>query len=95
MQKQAAQIMFNEDQLCHLRPRLKHLNTLNVYQTHLYQNLNFMHRVKMVNIPEVFYETIKMPNHKYPTTFSNLNYSTIKRNTILDKRDKDIESQLL
>ena len=30
------------------------------------------------NIPEVFHETIKKPNHKYPTTFSNLNYSIKK-----------------
>ena len=29
-------------------------------------------------IPEVFHETIKKPNHKYPATFSNLNYSTKK-----------------
>ena len=32
----------------------------------------------MGNIPEVFHETIKKPNHKYPTTFSNLNYSIKK-----------------
>ena len=37
-----------------------------------------MHRIKMGNIPEVFHETIKKPNHKYPTTFSNLNYSIKK-----------------
>ena len=44
----------------------------------LYQNLNFMHRIKLGNITEVFHETIKKPNHKYPTTFSNLNYSIEK-----------------
>ena len=33
-----------------------------------------MHRIKIENIPKVFHETIKMSNHKYPTTFSNLNY---------------------
>ena len=32
----------------------------------------------MGNIPEVFHETIKRPNHKYPTTFSNLNYNIKK-----------------
>ena len=32
----------------------------------------------MGNIPEVFHETIKKLNHKYPTTFSNLNYSIKK-----------------
>ena len=78
LQKQAARIIFNEDRLCHLRPLLKNLNASNVYQINLYQNLNFMHRIKMGNIPEVFHETIKKPNHKYPTTFSNLNYSIKK-----------------
>ena len=72
LQKQAARIIiFNEYRLCHSRPLL---NALNVYQVNLYQNLNFMHRIKMGNIPEVFHETIKKPIHKYPATFSNLNY---------------------
>ena len=63
LQKQAAQIMFNKDQLCHIQPLLKNLNALNVYQIRLYQNLNFMHRIKMENIHKVFHETIKTPNH--------------------------------
>ena len=37
-----------------------------------------MHRIKMGNIPEVFQETVKKPNHKYPTIFSNLNQSIKK-----------------
>ena len=95
-----------------LQPLLKNLNALNVYQINLFQGLNFMHRIKMGNIPEVFHETIKKLNHKYPTTFSNLIYSINKYslkstkysvsyrgptlwNTILDKRDKEIESHLL
>ena len=95
-----------------LQPLLKNLNALNVYQINLFQGLNFMHRIKMGNIPEVFHETIKKLNHKYPTTFSNLIYSIKKYslkstkysvsyrgptlwNTILDKRDKEIESHLL
>ena len=69
-------------------------------------------RIKMGNIPKVFHETIKKPNHKYPTTFSNLNYSIKKYslkstkysvlyrgpslwNTMLGKREKEIESHLL
>ena len=77
----------------------------------MYQNLNFMHRIKMGNILEVFHET-KKPDHKYPETFSNLNYSiknyslkstklsiSYRRptlwNTILDKRDEEIEPHLL
>ena len=89
------------------RPLLKNLNALNVYQINLYQNLNFMHRIRMGNIPKAFHETIKKP-----TIFSNLNYSIKKYslksikysfsyrgptlwNTVLDKRDKEIESHLL
>ena len=63
LQKQAAQIMFNKDQLCHMQPLLKNLNALNLYQIRLYQNLNFMHRIKMENIHKVFHETIKTPNY--------------------------------
>ena len=37
-----------------------------------------MHRIKIGNIPEVFHEKIKKPNHKYPTTFSDFNYSIKK-----------------
>ena len=71
-----------------------------------------MHRIKMGNIPEVFHETIKRPNHKHPKTFSTLNYSIEKYslkstkysvsyrgpilwNTILNKRNNEIESHLL
>ena len=45
------------------------------YQINMYQNVNFMHRIKIGNIPKVFYETVKKPHHKYPTTFSNLDYN--------------------
>ena len=73
-QKHAARIIFNEDRLCHLRPLLKNLNALNIYQLNIYQNLNFMHRLK--NIPKIFTELIKKPKHKYPTKFSENSYTT-------------------
>ena len=62
LQNQAAQIMFNKDQLCHIQPLLKNLNALNMYQICLYQNLNFKHRIKMGNILKVFHEITNMPN---------------------------------
>ena len=65
----------DENRLCHSQPLLKYLNALNVYHINLCQNLNFMQRIKMGNIPEVFHETIKKPNHKHPTFFSNRDYS--------------------
>ena len=62
-QKQAVQI-FNEDWLCHSWPLLKNLNALNVYQTNFYQNLNFMDRIKLGNIPQGYlsYKTITSQN---------------------------------
>ena len=71
-------MIFNKGRLCHSPPLLKNLNALNVYQINLHQNLNFMHRIEMGNVPKVFHETIKKPNHKYPTTFANFNYSIKK-----------------
>ena len=78
LQKQEAKIIVDEDRLCHSPPLLKNLNALNVHQINLYQNLTFTQRIKIGNILEVFHETIKKPSHKYPTTFSNLNYSIKK-----------------
>ena len=74
--KHAVTIIFNEDRLCHSRPLLKNLNTLNVYQVNIYQNPNFMHRLKNDNIPQIFTELIKKPKHKYPTKFSKSSYTT-------------------
>ena len=85
LQKQAAWIIFSENRLCHSRLLLKNLNALNVYQINLFQNLNFMHRIKMGNIPKVFHGKIKKPNHKYPTTFSDFNYSIKKYSLKSDK----------
>ena len=61
MQKYAVRTIFNEDRLCRTRPLLKTLNALNVYQLNIYQNLNFMHRLKNDNIPKIFAELIKKP----------------------------------
>ena len=42
----------------------------------MYQNLNFMHRLKNNNIPKIFTELIKKPKHKYSTRFSKNSYTT-------------------
>ena len=52
-QKHPARIIFNEDRLRRSQPLLK---TLNVYQLNIYQNPNFMHRLKNDNIPKIFTE---------------------------------------
>ena len=40
------------------RPLLKFLNVLNVYQLNIYQNLNFMQRLKNDNIPKIITKLI-------------------------------------
>ena len=55
-------IAFNQDQLAHLKPLLENLNVLIVYQTNIYQYLNFTHKSDPVNIQ--YFK--KRPNHGYP-----------------------------
>ena len=57
-QKQAAGIVFEEDQLCHSRPQLPRINVLNVYQINLFHHLKFMHRLSIHDLPE----NPQMPN---------------------------------
>ena len=75
-QRHAVRTIVNEDRLCHSQPLLKKLNALNVYQLSIYQNFNFMHRLKDDNITKIFTELIEKPKHKYPTKFSKNSYTT-------------------
>ena len=77
-QKQATRIVFNEDRLCHSRPLLRELNALNIYQINLFQVLKFMHRFTIDDLPKVFKNVFKKPDHKYPTKFAQFNYSLRK-----------------
>ena len=74
-QKHAARIIFNEVRICHSRSLLKTLNALNVYDLNIYQNLDFMYRLKSDNGPKIFTELIKKPKHKYSTKFSQNSYT--------------------
>ena len=64
------------DRLCHSQPLLETLNALNLYQLNIYQNLNFMCRLKNNNIPKVFTDLIKKVKQKYPAKFSKNSYTT-------------------
>ena len=69
-QKHAVRIIFNEDRLCYSRPLLKTLNTLNVYQLNIYQNLNFMHRLKTIIFLRSLQNYLKRQNtdtQQYPS----------------------------
>ena len=41
----------------------------------LYQHLNFMYRLENNNIPAIFNDIVKKPEHKYQTKFSSFNYT--------------------
>ena len=74
-QKHAARIVYNKDKFTHSKPLLRNLNALNVYQINIYQHLGFMHKLNNDKTPKVFNDIIKRPEHRYPTNFSNLNFS--------------------
>ena len=73
-QKHAIRIVFNKDKLTHSKPLFEHLNVLNVYQINIYQHLNFMHKFINNQIPSIFIDLIKRPDHKYPTNFSQSSF---------------------
>ena len=71
LQKRAIRFVFNENRL---RPLLRKINALNVYQINLYQHLNFMHKVSNQETPRIFNNLIKKPVPKYPRNFSKSNF---------------------
>ena len=75
LQKRAICIIFNEGKMTHSRPLLRSLNTLNVYQINIFQHLHFMYNFSKNETPVVFNNLIKKPAHKYPTKFSEKNFS--------------------
>ena len=74
-EKQAVHIVFNKGRLSHSKPLFKILNALNVYYINLHQHLSFMYRLGNSDIPAIFNDIVKKPEHKYPTKFSRLNYT--------------------
>ena len=72
--KHVVRIVYNKDKLTHSKPLFENLNALNAYQTNIYQHLNFMHKFINNQIPSIFNDFIKRPNHKYPTNFSQSSF---------------------
>ena len=52
-----------------MKPLLRSLNVLNVYQTNVYQHLAFMYKINKNKAPTIFNELIKKPFYKYVTKF--------------------------
>ena len=73
-QKHTVRIVLNKDKLTHSKPLFKNLNALNVYQVNIHQHLNFMHKFINNQIPSIFSDFIKRPNHKYPTNCSQSSF---------------------
>ena len=74
-QKHAVRIVFNEDKLTHSPPLLRALHALNVYQINLYRHLNVMYKLNTNQVPSIFDDLIKKPEHKYLTKFSKICFS--------------------
>ena len=66
-QKHAVRIVFNKDKLNNSKPLFENLNALKVYQINIYQHLNFIHKLINNQIPSIFSDFIKRPDHNYPT----------------------------
>ena len=73
-QKHAVHIVFNKNKLTHSKPLFENLNAWNVYQINIYQHLSFMHKFINNQIPSIFSDLIKRPDHKYPTDFLQSNF---------------------
>ena len=68
-QKHAARITFHANRFDHLRPLLKEMKTLNVYQINLIQTLKFIHKTKYGINPRIFLPKFCEVDHQYPTRF--------------------------
>ena len=80
-QNQPSRIIFNQDKFTHVRPLLKTLNALNVYQINLLQVLPFKHEIKTNSSPRIFLHQFKTINHKYATWNSRKYFKKPKRET--------------
>ena len=77
--KQASRIITGNDKYAHARPLMKSLNMLNVYQLNIYQTISFMYKVKNCKLPRVFNSKFQAISHKYPTSYSQMNFEIPKR----------------
>ena len=68
--KHAARITFHANRFNHVRPLLKEMKVLNVYQINLIQTLKFMHKTKYGKNPRIFLPKFREVDHQYPTRSS-------------------------
>ena len=78
IQKKAARIIMNQDMYTKARPLMKSLQILNVYQLNIFQTVLFMFKLKNEMNPQVFKNKLSAINHRYPTRFSQNNFTIPK-----------------
>ena len=70
-QKQISRMIFYKNRSEHSRPLLKSLNSLNIFQTNIFQTLLMMHKASNAKLPDILNGMFDPLSHKYPTRFSN------------------------
>ena len=78
-QKHALRIIFNQSKTSPSESLFLSLNVLNVYQTNIFQFVQFMHKIKNKNVPHIFLKLFHVPCHVYPTNFSLINFTVQKK----------------
>ena len=71
-------VIYNKDKFTHLKPLMRDMNALNVYQINIFQDLKFMYKSKHNFNPRVFDNTFPEIHHGYPTRFSRSNFKQPK-----------------
>ena len=74
-QKHALHIIFNQSKTSPSEPLFLSLKVLNVYQSNIFQSVQFMRKIKNKNVPHIFLKLFDVPCHAYPTIFSLINFS--------------------
>ena len=74
-QKQTLRIIFNQSKTLPSEPFFLSLNVLNVYQTNIFQSVQFMRKIKNKNVLYIFLKLFDVPCHAYLTNFSLTNFT--------------------
>ena len=56
-------------------PLFLSLNVLNVYQSNIFQSVQFMYKIKNKNVLHIFFKLFDVPCQVYPTNFSLIKFS--------------------
>ena len=71
-QKKAARVISFAGRLAHAKPLMLDMNTLNVYQINIYQNLILLYKAHTGTSPLIFFNKFSKINHNYPTSSKNI-----------------------